>query len=224
MQEKEINLYFFDWFSEYSKTHNIIDQCSINPLIKRTNKWKTTEDTIIESEYPPASGVKIQATKDIEVEASPYKIIRNEEPTKFADKKDINKIHQQLNYTNTMLNTMSSQLTRIESQNDHYTPKGEASSSKTVVSIEPVKPIYRLSSISQKDLESIKFGDSKIDEIRKKLESLSIGKSSINTLELNRMGKARNYPPLKNYYPRPTYPDIQFEERGELCKTLFSRG
>ena len=222
MQEKEINLYFFDWFSEYNKIHNIIDSCSINPLIKRTNKWKTTEDTIIESEYPPTSGVKIQATKDVEVEASPYKIIKNEDSTKFADKKDINKIHQQLNYSNTMLSTMSSQLTRIESQNDHYIPKNEASSSRTVVSIEPVKPIYKLSSISQKDLESIKFGDSKIDEIRRKLESLSLGKSSINTLELNRMGKARNYPPLKNYYPRPTYPDIQFEERGELVQNHFS--
>ena len=37
--------------------------------------------------------------------------------TKIVDKKDIKKLHQQVNYSNTMLETMSKQLTRIENKN-----------------------------------------------------------------------------------------------------------
>ena len=188
MQEKEINVYFFDWLSEYNKSHNILNSCSINPLTKRTSTWKTIENTIIESEYPPIGGIKVHILKDLEIEAIPYKTIINEDPIKCAEKKDISKLHQQINYSNTMLNTMSKQLTRIESQNDQDTQNTSASTSKPLKQ-EPVKPIYKLTNISQKDLDTIKFGDERIEDIRKKLEKLSLGKSSANTLELNRMGR-----------------------------------
>src|ERR1044072_5430116 len=127
MQEKEINVYFFDWLSEYNKSHNILNSCSINPLIKITNAWKTIENIIIESEYPPIGGIKVHILKDLEIEAIPYKTIINEDPIKCAEKKDISKLHQQINYSNTMLNTMSKQLTRIESQNDQDTQNTSAS-------------------------------------------------------------------------------------------------
>jgi len=56
-----------------------------------------------------------------------------------------------------------------------------------------------------------------MEELKKKLEDLN--KTSINTLKLN---KIRNYPKLRNFYPRPTAVDVQFEERGDLVQNFFS--
>ena len=62
MEENEINLYFFKWFSKYSKETNLeypfSQENSINPLEKRMTPWKTLEDEIIESEYPPQEELK----------------------------------------------------------------------------------------------------------------------------------------------------------------------
>ncbi|RDX67600.1 hypothetical protein CR513_53507, partial [Mucuna pruriens] len=50
-------------------------------------------------------------------------------------------------------------------------------------------------------------------------KKLGIDKTTINTIEVN---KLRNYPKLRNYYPRPSPVDVQFEERGELVQNSFS--
>ena len=95
----------------------------------------------------------------------------------------------------------------------------------------PEKPFYKLINVPQKDLEAIKFtsdADKNLEEIKKKLENLHIRKSTINTmetdeLEINKLRfQNKNYPKLRNYYSRPTYPDIQFEEKGELIQNSFT--
>jgi len=48
--------------------------------------------------------------------------------------------------------------------------------------------------------------DLKVEELKKKLEDLN--KTSINILELNNI---RNYPKFRNFYPRCTVVDVQFE-------------
>ncbi|RDY00451.1 hypothetical protein CR513_16370, partial [Mucuna pruriens] len=47
----------------------------------------------------------------------------------------------------------------------------------------------------------------------------SSNKTTINTIEVN---KLKAYPTLRNYYPRPSLVDVQFEERGELIQNSFS--
>ena len=63
MEKREINLYFFDWFSKYSKENNLkypfSQNNSINPLEKKMTSWKTFDDKMIESEYPPQGGLKL---------------------------------------------------------------------------------------------------------------------------------------------------------------------
>jgi len=83
---------------------------------------------------------------------------------------------------------MSKQLTRIENKPQKEFP----STSK-----EPVKPIYKLFNVPQKELESLRLKsdtDLKIEELKNKLDQLN--KTSINTLEIN---KLRTYPKLRNY-------------------------
>nr|KYP64940.1 polyprotein [Cajanus cajan] len=66
MEENEINIYFFDWLKDYCKENNIIK--SINPLVKTNKMWKTIDNKIIISEYPPMTTVKIEIEKQ-EIEA-----------------------------------------------------------------------------------------------------------------------------------------------------------
>jgi len=82
-----------------------------------------------------------------------------------------------------------------------------------------VKPIYKLFNVPQKELDSLRLKsdtDIKIEQLKRKLEE--INKKSINTLEFN---KIKTYPKLRNYYNRPTYAYVQFEERGELVQNSF---
>ena len=60
-------------------------------------------------------------------------------------------IHQQLNCSNTILNTMTKHLTIIETQT--LTEKPSTSNSPKP----PKKPIYKLINVLQKDLEVINF-------------------------------------------------------------------
>ncbi|RDX90995.1 hypothetical protein CR513_27086, partial [Mucuna pruriens] len=53
----------------------------------------------------------------------------------------------------------------------------------------------------------------KIKEIMKRLERLVVDKPSINMIEINK---------FKNYYPRLSLVDIQYEERGDLVRNSFS--
>ena len=42
-------------------------------------------------------------------------------------------------------------------------------------------------------------------------------------MEINKLRfQNKNYPKLRNYYPRPAYPNMQFEERGELVQNTFT--
>jgi len=210
MKENKINLYFFNWFPDYSKQNGLeypFNKKLICPLDKINNTWKTIGNEIIESEYPPLQSITIQI-KDLEIEASPYKDIKSEE--KPIELKDIKKLHSQLNYSNTILEVMTKHLTRIENKTLNI-----ASSSKI-----PEKPIYKLFNVPQPDLDNLRLKsntDLIIDDLKEKINNIT--KSSINTLEINRVNR---YPKLRNYYQRPTPADVQFEERGELVQNSFS--
>lgn len=117
LEENEINMYFFDWISNYCKGNNLNylfnREKGLSPIEKRSAPWKTLNNKIVEFEYPPLEGIKIQI-KELKIEPAPFKDVDVED--KVVDKRDIKKLHQQLNYSNTVLETMSKQLTRIENK------------------------------------------------------------------------------------------------------------
>ncbi|RDX86682.1 hypothetical protein CR513_31957, partial [Mucuna pruriens] len=223
MYKNKINVYFFDWFSQYCDKKEIEylfhKQKEISTIGVIDNNWKTKDNEIIRSEYPPQQDIKLQLSNNLEIEGCPYKDIR-QNLDKSSDKSDIKKAYSQLNYSNIVLEDISKQLGKIENSKQL-----DQLSSSSIITKPPVKPIYKLINTSQKELESIRFDSNtnlKIEEIRKKLEKLSIEKSSSNTLEL--VGnKLTGYPKLKNYYPESSLVDVQYEERGELIQNSFSK-
>ncbi|XLT25286.1 hypothetical protein HN873_056578 [Arachis hypogaea] len=84
--------------------------------------------------------------------------------------------------------------------------------------IKPIeKPIYKFQSPDAIKLRT--NVDTDIDELKKKFKSISQGKITINTIEINKMThKNQYYPKLRNYYPRPTPADVSLEERTQLVR------
>ncbi|RDX60743.1 hypothetical protein CR513_61090, partial [Mucuna pruriens] len=103
-------MYFFDWFSNYSENNNVKSPFKIekklNPLEKISTSWRTLNNKIIDYEYPLLEGIKIPKIK-----TTPFQNVNAED--KVVDKKEIKKLHQQLNYSNIILETMLRKLSKI---------------------------------------------------------------------------------------------------------------
>ncbi|KAK2428017.1 hypothetical protein QL285_026560 [Trifolium repens] len=225
LEHHEINIYFFTWFELYCLENNILNSYAkklfLNTKTRMSIKWKTSKKEIVESIHPPLEAFKITPPKEnIEIEASPFKAISN----LTEQKKDINNVHSQLNYTNQILYTMSQQLDRIE----QFLPE----TLETKVS-DPTRPIYHYNIPTDKEIKDLTLGynpEQKLDELVDRLKVLNVGSTSevkINTLSfeedniISRIDKPPR-PKTRNYYPRPSFADVQFEERNSFIGDSYS--
>lgn len=180
---------------------------------------------IIESIHPYLEAIKITPSKEnIEIKTSLFKSIINP----MEQRKDINNLHSQINYSNQILHTMAQQLDKIENYVSH--PRDVKD-----YKLDPTHPIYHYHTPSTKKLKGMSLGrdlNHKIDELVKKLKALNVGSSSgeINTLSYeeefdNMVSKLRGKslkPKTRNYYPRPSFADVQFEERSRFIENKYS--
>ncbi|RDX90997.1 hypothetical protein CR513_27088, partial [Mucuna pruriens] len=72
MNKEEINVYFFNWFSQYCRKNKINYPFNkqISTVGKVENSWKTLDNKIIKLEYLPQQWIIIELS-NIEIEASP---------------------------------------------------------------------------------------------------------------------------------------------------------
>jgi hypothetical protein len=167
------------------------------------------------------------------VKASPFKVT--------SENTDVKKVIEQNNYTNQYLNSIGNQLDKIEEKLDNKTFKQEKPLIKILElklgnslkvnknnSVEKIEEMLKelvkakqdqtgasntvsvanIPESSENSSETETSSDSESDENIKKIEK------ALSGLELNRIHKPK-FPPTsltKNWYPRPTPPDIQFEE------------
>ncbi|KAI5443484.1 hypothetical protein KIW84_012210 [Lathyrus oleraceus] len=192
LETHEINIYFFTWFELLCLEEEIENPFAVKMYldanVRISTKWKTSRKEIIESVHPPLEAIRITPSKEnIEIEASPFKSIANP----VDQRKDINNLHSQINYSNQILHTMSQQLDRIE--NSIPQPKDVKD-----YKLDPTRPIYQYHTPSNQELKGMSLGRDtthKIEELVTKLKSLNIETSSgeINTLsrdeEYDNMGK-----------------------------------
>ena len=108
----EMNIPMFTYFDIYDAKNNIdYSFAEINMFNKDLNT--TTEKQVV-STHPPLEEIKI-TVQGTEVIASPLKKINSkEDENRNANLKDIKGVHQQNDFTNQILGTISSQLDRIE--------------------------------------------------------------------------------------------------------------
>jgi len=168
------------------------------------------------------------------VKASPLKVA--------SENTDVKKVIKQNNYTNQNLNSIGNQLDKIEEKLENKPLKQEkplikipelklgsslkVNKNKSVEKIEEmlkelvkakqeqpsssnIVSVANIPESSENSSETESTPESDSDENIRKVEK------ALSALELNRIHKPK-FPPTsltKNWYPRPTPPDIQFEER-----------
>jgi hypothetical protein len=112
----KVQILFFDWFElHYISEHHIsYPFASIKlacPVTSRSKTpiWNLTSGPTVDSEHPPLRNIQITHNNQT-VDAAPYKLPSDDT---FSNTKHI--INQN-NFTNTNLNTLGKQLTRLEKQ------------------------------------------------------------------------------------------------------------
>ena len=189
--------------------------------------------------------------------ATPFRKGREGDGT--ATYSGVQKLHQQLNFTNTVISTLAGQLNYVATRMDDIQTPIPNSAETYANSIS--KPFFKVDDVSRKDQEDFTTAFSIImllNQITQQLKALNLDspstscldktcvqnnnteiesenseeaeEESINELAQNFEEEAplainkiryKNTSATRNYYTKPTPPDLQFEERGTFATNHF---
>ena len=206
MKRFKTEIEFFKWFEATGQIGE--DSSSLQVLV---NKWHT-KDKVVESITPPLEGLNIPYRKEI-IKAAPFKRPSVHKETSIVTVEDINKVFEQNNYTNQALHIVSKQIE--ESTYNHSGTSKIASkpcSSKSGFNLE-TNPIFKIHRFSPEDFPKPTSEFSNTPEI---LERINEQLKRIKISQGDKVDKVvtikDRLPHSKNFYPRPSFPDVQFEE------------
>ena len=186
--------------------------------------------------------------------ATPFRKGREGDGT--ATYSDVQKLHQQLNYTNTAISTLARKLNHVATRMDDIQTTIPNSAETYANSIS--KPFFKVDGVSRKDQDDFTTAFSNtmlLNQITQQLKALNLDSPSTscidktcvqnqdietesedseeetitelaqnfedeNPLEINKI-KYENTSATRNYYTKPTPPDLQFEERGTFATNHF---
>ncbi|KAH9704363.1 hypothetical protein KPL70_011429 [Citrus sinensis] len=158
-----------------------------NPITirKKVPEWKLLDsDRTIESEHPPLRSVTVDhGEPPVQIRASPYKI-----PKPNDSEANLSSIIQQNNFSNTNLNTIEKQLTRIENQIQKSTitvPSTYPIPTKSDSDKKLKEPIFKplqVSKTSQKLVQESKSDFAKA--IREQLDRIEAASSSSSKVQI----------------------------------------
>ena len=232
METIEENISFFEWFEE-----NILQICT-----STQRSWKTTRRGEVYSKHPPLEEVEFDNYYGEKVKASPFKTIPEGLEKGNPTLKDIKNIQHQNNYSNKILSTISTQLESIEGKISKNSGTLQEQAGSSVPKVDESIPILRpanldvftkriskeeaaMAKIEEKldrilnpgithqdssvnvvnnDDEIQEFEDEILDEVEEPL---------YNRIERISRRSQNNTSNQKNWYPQPSFPDIQFEEK-----------
>ena len=216
--KEKINITFYCWYEKYYGKCNVITK----------TQWIKEDKSKISSSHPPIETILIPV-KNTVIMASPFKV--------SDGKNDEKKLIEQSNFTNQYLASLGKQLDKIEDKIKD--PNIKQYLDPEIIRQEEYceeKPLINLP--SKRENLSLPNNDHNLvetlDKLFKKLEipetsnktlgvlgfyesSNESDNSTINEIE-NQFNKLSFNQPnptsqTKNWYPRPTPPDLQFEER-----------
>ena len=226
MQDLRINIHLFDFVDNYYS-----ELKALNVL-----KWIKENKTTVESSHPPNKNILINVGKDL-VKASPFKF-----PHKNPEKDEERKIIEQNNYTNKCLNVIGDQLHKIENKIDLIIIKQTPNKIEThLVKTQELKTGLSLKTSQTKTRGKIDQMLKELNKVKKEGETSNINAlhkndevtvetcssysettsdEKIDKLEkaFSKLQRITNKKPnpttfTKDWYSKPTPPDMQFEER-----------
>jgi len=231
ISEIEMHISYFDFVDEFYPIENQVQTVS-------KEKWVKEDNTVVSSSHPPQETIVFHH-RTTTVKASPFKIasvkkvieqanytnqylnsignqldkiedkldnkpLPKEKHKPFKQEKPIVKFPDLKSGTSLKVNKEKPFIDKIEDMlKDLVKPKQEQPSSSNTLSV------TKIAESSENSSETESSSESEPDENVRKVEKAFLA------LELNRIHKPK-FSPIsltKNWYPRPTPPDIQFEER-----------
>jgi hypothetical protein len=224
------HILFFDFLQKYFP----LDYNTLNVVKKKFTK---EDKSVVNASHPPLENILIDV-KGVSVKASPFKMPKNDCPD------DSRAIIEQNNFVNQSLHTIGQQLDRIEEKFSYASPKEDPlislpdnrkslglkpKSTKTMEKIEELLSDLKISqaSSSMKMISPLSYlladsdsstSSSSTDADIKLLEE-TFGKDLEPKVQ-RIYDKSKSVGFTKNWYSRPTPPDLQFEER--FIQTQFS--
>ncbi|KAM3198755.1 hypothetical protein P3L10_034506 [Capsicum annuum] len=218
MKRLRCDMQFFFWFEKTGRIENQTD--SLNVIV---TKWYTQRNTVVESTTPPLEGLNISYSNEV-IKASPFKT-KSERSTMTPQCKDLDRIIEQNNYTNQVLHTISRQIedTAKSPPLSAPLPVKSTPSSKTLSN-----PIFKLPEFHKEKFpqltDDFKLSEQILENINSKLTKFKISqepsssKDSSSSKTKNSLSKrtSERFSTRKNYYRKPSPPDVQFEENPYL--------
>ncbi|GAV61570.1 LOW QUALITY PROTEIN: MP domain-containing protein, partial [Cephalotus follicularis] len=250
------HIMFFDYLPIYKNqqdnkkyfTEEKIQKIFMNQ--KTTTTWLTSDNKIIEVIHPPSEKIQINIQNN-QIQAAPFKL--QNETSSNQTTQETNKIIEQNNYTSRHLQTLGSQLSRIE---NIIQDKIQHSREETKNQDQKIKPLFTPYKIPSSQIKQLT-----LNEINERLRQIvpdspeldtpslitttstprtphkdknkvinviqEIETSSDDSIqEITKQLSNTKIDPLKiesltSYYYRPTYPDLQIEERGKFTQASY---
>ena len=187
----------------------------------------------------------------MEVIASPFKIINpKDDERRSVTLKDCKNLQQQNNFTNQILGTLSSQMDRIEDRlEDHQASRQIVTPHFLDRNLDKNCPIFKPAEVGNHKLKFSNHQQDLLQTLTSKIAQLDLSNKasssntkSINVIEeitpenvdeihtlfedkdpqINRIAhKFKQQSRIRNFYPRPTPPDLQYEERSQIVQSKY---
>ena len=129
MERLRVSIPFFLWFPTFTSKFGmpeVYSKPSINVQTSLMKVWHYVKGGSVSSIHPPSDNLTF-LLEDVALNATPFR--KGREGDTAATCADVQKVHQQLNYTNTAISTIATKLNQVITRLD--TPRQTTSSSKT---------------------------------------------------------------------------------------------
>ena len=144
MERLHVTIPFFLSFPTYTSKFGLPEvyaQPSLNVQTTLMRVWHYDKGGSVSSIHPPLADLTF-SLQDVALRATPFR--KGREGDTAATCADVQKLHQQLNYTNTTLSTMASQLNHVANRIDtHTTPIVSAPTKEETYANSISKPFFK---------------------------------------------------------------------------------
>jgi len=266
MERLHVSIPFFLWFPTFTSKFGmpeVYSQPSLNVQTSLMKVWHYVKGGSVSAIHPPLADLTF-VLEDVALNAIPFR--KGRERDTAATCADVQKVHQQLNYTNTAISTITTRLNQVATRLD--TPSQMPSSSTNIETYANSisKPFFKVEGVSRKDHDNFTTAFSNaslLNQISKQIKALDIQTPSTSCIDktcsqiqqdtsseaeevenddiesdedtVNVITKTfedeqelvpnkinyGNKSTTRNYYSRPSPPDLQYEERCTFSMNHF---
>ena len=188
MERLHVSMPFFLWFPTFTSKYGLPEvyaQPSLNVQTTLLKVWHFVKRGSVSAIHPPLDNLTF-LLDDVALTATPFRKGREGDTT--ATCADLQKVHQQLNYTNTAISTIATQLNhvanRVDAKAQAQIPSSSSNPKTYANSIS--KPFFKVNSVPRKDQDDFTTAFSNaslLKQISQQIKALDLQKPSTSCID-----------------------------------------